>query len=358
MNIKTDGIVRHPLGGASYMFEKEIIPYLLKQLTKDHIKISVGAQVNSSPHFGTLITIALSYELALQLEKKSNKKASILYEIIETVPGEESTINGLKYQKNLEASGEINKYLDEYIEILNHYSKITGIEYEIRYQSEFNNSKEIYPIIKNILNHREFISSRLDPKYNNLRVRSSCPKCGLTDKHSVKNEYIGDYIYFMCPVHGKYRVNFITETHKLEYNSPLRNLIRGIFYSTVNNSDDYDYQILRVTGSDYAGFYQEEMRYKLASHLGYDVSKMSFIFYAPLIMDWSGAKMSKSLYVKKGAYNDIPQEFINYHLLKNIRGIESLNTILKIVETWFENPYMLFRNYTIYYFIKEFQKYE
>ena len=111
MNIKTDGIVHHPLGGASYMFEKEIIPYLLKQLPKNHIKISVGAQVNSSPHFGTLITIALSYGLALQLENKSNKKASILYEIIETAPGEESKINSLKYQKNLETSGEINKCL-------------------------------------------------------------------------------------------------------------------------------------------------------------------------------------------------------------------------------------------------------
>lgn len=64
------------------------------------------------------------------------------------------------------------------------------------------------------------------------------------------------------------------------------------------------------------------------------------------------------LLLKKGAYNDIPQEFINYHLLKKIRGIESLDTILKIVKTWFQNPYMLFRNCTIYYFIKEFQKYE
>ena len=34
MNINCDGVVYNPLGGASYMFEKEIIPYLLMNLTK------------------------------------------------------------------------------------------------------------------------------------------------------------------------------------------------------------------------------------------------------------------------------------------------------------------------------------
>ena len=57
MKIECDGIVHNPLGGASYMFEKKIIPYILKQYTKNTIKISVGAQSNSSPHFGTLETM-------------------------------------------------------------------------------------------------------------------------------------------------------------------------------------------------------------------------------------------------------------------------------------------------------------
>ncbi len=34
MNINCGGIVYNPLGGASYMFEKEIVPYLLMNLTK------------------------------------------------------------------------------------------------------------------------------------------------------------------------------------------------------------------------------------------------------------------------------------------------------------------------------------
>ena len=120
----------------------------------------------------------------------------------------------------------------------------------------------------------------------------------------------------------------------------------------------YDYEILRITGSDYAGFYQEELRYKLASYLGCDVHNMSMIFYAPLVLDWSGAKLSKSLYVKEGAYRDIPRSFINYSFLKEDYGYKGLDILYDIVLKWTNNPYMLFRHYSIYYFIEEFKKYE
>lgn len=359
MNINCDGVVYNPLGGASYMFEKEIIPYLLMNLTKNIIKISVGAQPNSSPHFGTLETIALSFGLAKKItEVDSNKKVIILYEVIETALSEEIIIDGIKYQKNLKTTGKVYTYMKEYIEILDYYKAITGIEYEVRYQNEFNSQEEIGYIVKKIINNKDYICKRLDPKHNNLRIRMSCPKCGLTDKNSIKNKYTDNSIIFYCPNHGEYTADIINDTSKFEYNSPLRNLIRGIYYTTVNNSDKYDYQILRVTGSDYAGFYQEEMRYKLASYLGIDVHNMSMIFYAPLVLDWSGAKMSKSLYVKKGAYSDIPKAFINYTFLKEKYGLNGLNILFNIIMEWINNPYMLFRHYSIYYFIKEFNKYE
>lgn len=359
MKIECDGIVHNPLGGASYMFEKEIIPYILKQYTKNTIKISVGAQPNSSPHFGTLETIALSFCLASNIMKyDKNKKVIILYEVIDSAPSETSVINGIKYQKSLKYTGKMNEFLGEYLEILEYYKNLTGITYEIRFQKEFNSQPEISGIIKKIINNREYISSRLDPKYGKIRIRMSCPKCGLTDKNSILNKYNDNTIIFYCPVHGEYSAKLDIDTSLLEYNSPYRNLIRCLYYTSVNNNSDYDYQILRVTGSDYAGFYQEEMRYKIASYLGYPAHTLSMIFYAPLVLDWSGAKMSKSLYVKEGAYSDIPVAFINYKHLKEKYGLNGLKKLYNIVSNWFENPYMLFRHYTIYYFIKEFEKNE
>ena len=98
----------------------------------------------------------------------------------------------------------------------------------------------------------------------------------------------------------------------LEYNTPLRNLIRAIIYGKINESNDYDYQIIRITGNDYARFYQEELLYKVGALLNYNITKFPIIVYCPLVTDWSGAKLSKSLYVKEGAYKDLPKYLINY----------------------------------------------
>lgn len=122
LQINCDGVVHNPLGGASYVFEREVIPYILGSLHKEKLKISVGAQPNSSPHFGTLETIALAYALAWKIkEYDSKKQITILYEVIETAPSETVTIDGVKYQKSLNFTGKIDTYFTEYIDILEHY---------------------------------------------------------------------------------------------------------------------------------------------------------------------------------------------------------------------------------------------
>ena len=58
MIIECDDKVYNPLSGGSYVFEKDIANFLLKKFNKDNIVISIGAQPNSSPHFGTLIVFS------------------------------------------------------------------------------------------------------------------------------------------------------------------------------------------------------------------------------------------------------------------------------------------------------------
>ena len=53
------------------------------------------------------------------------------------------------------------------------------------------------------------------------------------------------------------------------------------------------------------------------------------IFYAPLVLDWSGSKLSKSLYVKEGAYKYLCEAGLGYMLDVNIlldaeSGLEAL----------------------------------
>lgn len=357
MLIKTDDFVYNPLGGASYIFKDSLLKYIHSKIRKNKLLISIGAQPNSSPHFGTLSVFALAFALASEL--KVNYKeldVSILFEVVDTAPSEQLTINNINYQKSLKSTGIINDYMPQFREILEYLSQLTNVSYKIRYQSEFNKQKEIPFYIKKLIDQQQNVAKYLDPKNENLRIRSACPQCGLTDKNSINNTYTNDEISFICPIHGKYRVNIDNESEKLEYNTPTRNLIRAMAYGDINSSHEYDYEIIRITGADYAGFYQEELLYKVAAMLDYDVSKFPIILYCPLITDWSGAKLSKTLYVKHGAYSDLPKYLINYEFLKKEKGMGGLQRIYKICEEWIKEPYKLFRNYSIYYFMHKFDK--
>lgn len=359
MIINCDDKVYNPLGGGSYVFENDITQFLLNKFNKDKIVISIGAQPNSSPHFGTLIVFSTAFSLASKMKSLvPEKNISILFEVVDTAPSETVEINNIKYQRNLKNTGKINENFNDYIEILDYFKKQDNIDYNIRYQSEFNNQKYIYPIVKSIIEKQDILSSILDPKYKKLRIRVSCPNCGLTDKNSILTKFEGDYIYSYCPEHGIFKTNIKNETKNLEYNTPLRNLIRGMCYGMNNVDEEKDYQIMRITGGDYSGFYQEELLYKPAAILGYPIQNLPAILYTPLILDWSGAKISKSLYVQKGAYKDLPKYLINYSFLKEEKGIETLDIIHDITNKWIESPYLLFRNYSIYYFKKEFEEYE
>ena len=357
MIIKTDDYVYNPLGGASYIFKDSLLKYIHSKLHKNKLLISIGAQPNSSPHFGTLCVFSLAFALASELKLNyRNLDVSILFEVVDTAPSEQLTINNVNYQKSLKSTGVINDYMPQFEEILEYLSQLTGILYKIRYQSEFNKQKEIPVYIKKLIEKRQEIAKYLDPKNENLRIRSACPQCGLADKNSINNTYSNEEITCICPIHGKYSVNIDNESEKMEYNTPTRNLIRAIVYGDINCSKEYDCEIIRITGADYAGFYQEELLYKVAAMLEYDVSKFPIILYCPLITDWSGAKLSKTLYIKHGAYSDLPKYLINYEFLKEERGIRGLRQIYKICEEWIKEPYKLFRNYSIYYFMYKFEK--
>jgi hypothetical protein len=95
------------------------------------------------------------------------------------------------------------------------------------------------------------------------------------------------------------------------------------------------------------GFYQEQLTWRLLEH----PALAPIIFYAPLILDWSEAKLSKSLYIKQGGYNYLVETGRRYLLdadafLETTGGIEAL---FEEVQDWVNHPYKLFRNYTLEY---------
>ncbi|MCD6434207.1 MAG: hypothetical protein J7L14_01190 [Candidatus Diapherotrites archaeon] len=64
--------------------------------------------------------------------------------------------------------------------------------------------------------------------------------------------------------------------------------------------------------------------------------------------------MSKSLYVREGAYKDLPSYLVNFREFKKTLGKKGLEKLLRETSLWLEEPYRLFRNYSVYYFMEMF----
>jgi predicted Zn-ribbon and HTH transcriptional regulator len=321
-SINHDNLVHNPLGGASYVFEKDLLKWLAKQLYKNTIKISIGAQPNSSPHFGTLTVFALAFALGNLLKNKMGKNPEIIFEVIDTAPAETLIIDGNRYQKSLKTTGISDKYLVQYKELLEVLSYLSSIQYKIRKQSEFNEQAVIPEILHKIVANKADIAKILDPEHEQLRIRVACKTCGLTDKDSNQTTISSIGVDSYCPNHGRFTTTY-EESKNFEYNTPLRNLIRALAYAEDNCNKQIGFEWMRITGSDYAGFYQEQLLYKPASILGYNAKDLPIILYSPLITDWSGAKLSKSLYVKHGAYKYLPTYIVDYeHFVSKLVTLE------------------------------------
>lgn len=356
MRIRHDGVVHHPLGAGSYVFRTSLVKYLLSRVKKDEVIISVGAQPNSSPHMGTIIVFCLAFALGKTLShRRRDLKISVLFEVVDTAPHETFEINGITYQRSLRDEGNAEKYLMQFSELLSNLSRFSGVGYRIRRQEEFNGQPVVLQIMKRIIRHKDLVASILDPELGLLRVRIACPQCGLADKKGIQNVISDASIKSHCPIHGWFEFE-IHETRRLEFNTPLRNLVRSLVYLKENKRTDLVHEWIRVTGSDYAGFYQEQLLYRCVTALGYDLSDMPMIVYAPLVLDWSGAKLSKSIYVKRDAYRYLPSYLLSYDFLVKEKGIKGLENLYREVCSWVEEPYKLFRHYTVYYFMKIFEE--
>ncbi|PKY59577.1 hypothetical protein RhiirA4_364033, partial [Rhizophagus irregularis] len=249
IKISHNGLINCPPGRA---FKKEYVNCIFGQLPKREVRISLAAFPNNPPHVGTLITFSLAFSLAQRLEKLG-KSVTVVLGLVDTETAfstDKFILEDIEYQKSLASTGKINNYLADFEELLKKLSSYFGkLNYEI--------------IISKIINEKEKIGSLLFPETKRLGLRSACSQCGLADRYGLNNCYEDTRISFFCPRHDRYSIDIQKDgSQKLEFETPLRNLIRGLLYTEDNQETDVPYSWLRITGSDHAGFYQEQTFYK------------------------------------------------------------------------------------------------
>ncbi|KAM0234627.1 hypothetical protein ACHAP5_010021 [Fusarium lateritium] len=303
------------------------------QLPTRPIVIHAGLQPNNSPHVGTLVVFCYAFSFARGIHDRmqamvanTNKEAppvSVEITFVDTAPvkRESVEIGGIEYQRSYrDVPGAMSTYMADYEEVLHLLSTWSGIVFTTAFQCDLFSHPAVPLLVHYIVTNHDLLGYQMSPKFGTLGLRAACPTpgCTLAEKHGILNTYEVTNlknanaspavheatISFHCPHHGPHTIctSEPAQVTRLEANTPARNLIRSMSHLLDKSTHN-----VRVTGADYAGTYQEMFLYRplaaWSATTGMAAGRTPIILYAPLIVDWSGAKLSKTLYIREGGYD-------------------------------------------------------
>ncbi|KAK4236810.1 hypothetical protein C8A03DRAFT_16585 [Achaetomium macrosporum] len=397
-----DGQVHDPLGAGAYAFRDDFIGAILLGLANDEISgassrdedaasviptrpiiFHAGAQPNNSPHCGTLVVFCYTFAVARAVKDRLEARAagmappvSVEITLVDTAPvsGEGIEVDGIQYQSSYrDVPNALDTCIADYREVLAQLSIWSGIPVRTTFQRDFFSQAHMPSLVSYLVANHKSLGRQLSPTYGTLALRAACPVagCHLAEKHGRLNQYTyqttlprkpaepepskpAAAITFQCPRHGPHTITTSSPdaVARLEANAPTRNLLRSMAHLL-----DTDTHHVRITGADYAGMYQETFLYRplaaWSAATGLARGRTPHILYAPLVVDWSGAKLSKSLYVREGGYAAMrlfgSDGLCSYARLKEQVGEEGLRRLWDEVVRWVADPRKLFRCWSVEY---------
>ncbi len=190
------------------------------------------------------------------------------------------------------------------------------------------------------------------PRDGIIRIRPRCPECRLMQKSAADLTITAlsgaVRLGSRCPRHGRY-----TETVHIDgggwydANTPVRSIQKG--YLLAAERPTYDACSVSVDGADWGGSWHASVLAPALAELGIPPRDWPVSVFTPLITDHTGGKLSKSLYVARGTYADLPEAFLNLDILLSSHGDQVLDTIWAEAARWAAEPRRLHRGYTIAY---------
>lgn len=337
----------------------DIVDLVAPRAPGSRITVATASQPNSNPHLGTITTIMSSFALAEHLRQKLSIETEVLFDQLENAPGHTVERNGLIYQRSLElelsANGEplAKEYMRAFLQLFRWLASETGIEYRVRPYSDFQRARTVRRLFHRVVEQRAVLEPILAPLDRVIRLRSACPICGLTEKACktlviVKSSCSSHTMEMQCADHGPYQFVVSEESADLlDANTPLRSVVKGVAFAEdfVAKGDT----VIMVDGADWSGAWLSNVYYPAVHALGVDAGMGAIRLFAPLITDWSGAKFSKSLYLRRGAYAGLPKGFLDHRVFMEVYGEQGLMRLLDEVRRWIREPRRFFRSYSIEY---------
>lgn len=349
--------LHYSVGGMAQYYKSplDVIEFGVESNIK-RIVVNTSVQPNSIPHFGTITTFMGAFILAQMARDRFQKDCYVEIDFVDCGPtanyhqqGGEMCLSIARTQYDETSKLSIANYFISkyYTPLLNWISQTTSVSYKIRHYKDFQLEHSVRKATIEICQNKQF-GRLLSPLSNKLHIRAECPFCGNIDKHmkytfitSLHDSFV---IHSYCTVHGVYEVE-ISETNNnyFEANTQIRDITKGALMQDYLHKD-----ILGVMydGGDWGGTWTHHVHCMALQQLGY---RIPIRLFSPLILDWSGGKLSKSIYRENTDYTFDALE--NYECFVNYYGDQGLTIIFNEVCNWLSSSKKFFRNYSLDYIL-------
>ncbi|HUY45497.1 MAG TPA: hypothetical protein VMV92_07205 [Streptosporangiaceae bacterium] len=319
------------------------------------IQVACAMQPKAAPHFGTGIVLMSAFALARLFQDAFAAPATVLLDMLDNAPAQRVVINDVEYtlclshawhggQSAADANTEPVRRLAAWA------SRQAGIPFRLRRYREIQAQPTFRQGLARILSSPDVFEPLFSPSEHRLRIRPMCPRCGLVDKTARTVQITHDggaALLFTCGYHGIQAARLDDPAAVIDTNTPIRTVLRSLCFS--RDRHQHGIETIVLNGGDWSGAWMQRVYFDGLHQLGCSGSSVPFNIFTPQILDDSGAKLSKTIYLAAGTYADVPPTWTSMQAFEDRFGPAGLTMLWDEVSTWAQSPEKFFRNYSVRY---------
>jgi hypothetical protein len=157
----------------------------------------------------------------------------------------------------------------------------------------------------------------------------------------------------VCGYHGTQQARIDDPAAVIDTNTPIRTVLRSLCFSSDRNANGTETIVLN--GGDWSGAWMQRVYFDGLHQLGCCGASVPFNIFTPQILDDSGAKLSKTIYLAGGKYTEVPRAWTSMQAFEDRFGPIGLRMLWDEISTWVRSPERFFRNYTVRYLEHTFE---